>query len=135
MRSQINFYRLVGSILAEAKGFSKRQLHYMKSHNQNERGRYEAGEARQDYREIGDTLAVKAEYDERMDPTNFRPKADRPGVARERANTRRVAREAIANSKELGELEKEFTQARDSDANNSRPHPLRSVPRRTSKKR
>lgn len=130
MRSQINFYRLVGSILAEAKGFSKRQLHHMQSHNKNEHGRYEANQAQRTNREIADYLDAKTNYEERMDPTDFRPKADRPAVASQRSQNRRVASTLRTNAKEMESLEKEFTAARDAEANNSRRHPLRSVPKK-----
>ena len=133
MRSKVNFYRLVGSILAEAKGFSKRQLHHMQSHNKNELGRYEANQAKRTNREIADYMDAKTSYDERMDPTDFRPTADRPAVASKRAQQRRVASTLRTNADEMEGLEKEFTDARNVAANQSRPHPLRSVPKRKKK--
>jgi hypothetical protein len=131
--SYFDVYRGFGYLIAEAKGFSKRQLHHMKSHNRNELGRYEANQARRTNREIADYMDAKTTYDERMDPTNFRPTADRPAVASERAQQRRVASTLRTNADEMEGLEKQFTDARNVDANQSRPHPLRSVPKRKKK--
>lgn len=166
MRSKVNFYRLVGSILAEGlskahagmvrnaniqqlgrynkrhglppsetkpSSYDDRQSHHMQSHNKNDRGRYEANQAKRTNREIAAYLDAEADFEDRTNPINFRPKADRPVVASEREQQRRVASKLRTNADEMEGLEKEFTDARDVDANKSRPHPLRSVPKRKKK--
>jgi hypothetical protein len=102
----------------------------MQSHNKNEHGRYEANQAKRTNREIADYLDAKTDYEERMDPTDFRPNADRPAVASQRSQNRRVASTLRTNAEEMASLEKEFIAARNVDANKSRRHPLRSVPKK-----
>jgi hypothetical protein len=149
VRSEVNFYRLVGSILAEALSpkklkarnraeadrfnlrtggkpgkrarYTRTQTDALGTHNQAERIRYDANEKAEKREDRAATYRAAVTRQNILDPVDFRPSAERPGVQRARDSALKAAEMDDKSAASLRNTERQAINIRNRSANNARP--------------